>query len=170
MPGRSVPATPKKIPYGGKPGRPKGVKGVVRPPGSDASAPLVREFEIAREVYKNTDLPMWVIKKVMKVFFSVMIQMFKEGKFIHIAKIGSFAPYRLWDRGWQRANREPTHTYLHYKWKVGKSLKEDIRQATTKEKDNDSRDVQDQDNDDMGDATQDAVHDGVQEEAGEEQD
>jgi nucleoid DNA-binding protein len=118
--------------------------------GSDTSAPLVREFELAREVYKNTDLPMWVIKKVMSTFFAVLIKMLKEGKFIHIAKIGSFAPYRMGDRGWQRANREPTRTYLHYKWKVGKSLKEDIRQATTKEKDDDSRDVQDQDNDDMG--------------------
>ena len=150
MPGRSVPATPKKVFYGGKPGRPKGVKGVARPVGSDTSAPLVREFELAREVYKNTDLPMWVIKKVMSTFFAVLIKMLKEGKFIHIAKIGSFAPYRMGDRGWQRANREPTRTYLRYKWKVGKSLKEDIRQATTKEKDDDSRDVQDQDNDDMG--------------------
>lgn len=144
--------------------------GVARPVGSDASAPLVREFEIAREIYKNTDLPMWVIKKVMKVFFSVMIQFFKEGKFIHIAKIGSFAPYRLSDRGWQHTEKNPTHSYLHYKWKVGKSLKDDIRQATTKENEDDNTDDQDQGDDDMGDTPQDSVHVVLQEEAGGEED
>lgn len=131
MPGLSVPApSPRKGRLKRGPGRPKGVTGNARPPKSDPEAPLYKESDIARDIYKNTDLPMWVIRKVLTLFFASFTEAMEKGKLIHITGIGSFVPYRRGKGGWGIARLTNEETYIRYRWKISETLRGRIKQAT----------------------------------------
>jgi nucleoid DNA-binding protein len=98
--------------------------------GSDLEAPLVSDFDLLKEIWKETLLPTWVVKKVIKSFFETIKKKMMVGSLISIHGLGTFVPYRG-IRGIRGTSRyDPAHSKIAYKFKISNVLKCRISNAT----------------------------------------
>lgn len=104
-----------------------------RYPGSDPDAKIVEEFNILREIYKGTDLPMWVIKKVCVAFLAITKKFLLTGHYIYFSGLGAFVPFKR-NKGTRRfKNIDLTKTHIVYKWKPSSSFASELMQSTLRE-------------------------------------
>jgi hypothetical protein len=98
--------------------------------GSDPEAEMVEEYHILREIYKNTDLPMWVIKKVCAFFLKEMRRRLLHGDYIYFSSLGAFVPFRRCVGTKRFKTYDPTKSHVTYKWKGTARFKEDLLKST----------------------------------------
>jgi nucleoid DNA-binding protein len=98
--------------------------------GSDPNATIIEEFHILKAIYKNTDLPMWVIKKVCVMFLQVMKERLLHGDYIYFSGLGAFVPYRrsVGDRRFK--TYDPTRMRTVYRWKGTPTFKKELQAST----------------------------------------
>jgi nucleoid DNA-binding protein len=110
----------------------------VRARGSDPEAELVEEYHILRGIYKETDLPMWVIKKVCTFFLKEMKKHLLRGAYIYFTGLGAFVPSRKATGSRRFGTYDPTKSHISYRWNGSVSFKSGLLANTLRKEGEDA--------------------------------